>query len=99
MGMPHPVQYPLVGEQFPGPDTARHQQQVRFRELLEGGVDDEAEHAVLGADLACPMPDKRDFEVRYALQHFVRTDGIEGGDTIERSNGDLHVRFPFMSFS
>jgi hypothetical protein len=53
-------------------------------------VDGEAEHAVLGADLAAPLADEHDVERGYALQHLVGPDRVERGQAGEQGDGDLH---------
>jgi hypothetical protein len=67
----HPVQDPRVGLQRPGAHPAWEDDYVGGRQVLEGTVDDQAEHPVVGADLAPCVTDEGDVEGRDALQHFV----------------------------
>ena len=58
--------------------------------VLEAGVDGEAEHAVLAADLARTMADEGDVDLRDPLQHLVGAHPVEGGEAREERDDDLH---------
>ena len=85
---PHPVQGPRVGLQRPRAHSAGEDDHVGGRQVLEGGVDDQAEHPVVGAHLSPGVTDKGDVEGRDALQHFVRADRIQRGELREQRDGD-----------
>ena len=58
MGVAHPLEHPLVVSAAAGADPSGEHDDVGLGELLEGGVDGDAEHAVLAADLARRWPMK-----------------------------------------
>ena len=58
---------------------------VGVGDLLERGVDGDAEHAVLGADLAALVADEHDVDVGDALQHLVGPDRVERGEPGNRA--------------
>ena len=59
--------------------------------LFERGVDDDAEHPVLAANLAPFMADNRHVDLRDALQHLVGADTVESGEPGEQGNDDLQT--------
>ena len=82
-------------DQRPGADAAREHQHVRFGDLVEGRVTDQAEHAVVAAHLSPLRPDEDDIDRRHPLEHLVGPDRIQGGVTREQRYRDLHpASFP-----
>ena len=75
----------------PWSDPAGEHDDVRLGHLLPGGVDGQAEHAILGADLAAVVSDEGDVEARDPLKDLVGPDGIERGDVWEERDGDLQA--------
>ena len=72
------------------PVAARNDQHLGGRHLVEGGVDGEAELAVVGADLAALRADEDHLRAGKALQHLVGPDGVERGQLRKDEEGDLH---------
>ena len=88
VGTAQPLEHALVVLQGPSAHPAREDDHVGRRELFEGAVGDEAEHAVVASNLAASMAEKGDVEGWNALQHFVRAHTVEGGETGEQGDGD-----------
>ena len=91
MGPADPLEHPLVPLEWPRSDPAGEDDHVRRRDLLEGGVDAQTEHAVLAAHLAPDVADEDDVEGRNALQDLVGAHGVERGEPREEGDGDLHA--------
>ncbi len=80
MGLPHPLEHLVVVLQRAGAHAPGKDDDVGLREFLEGGVDGDAEHAVLAADLAPSVTDEGDIDAGDALQYLVGSDAVEGGE-------------------
>ena len=91
VGLAHPVHDALVVLERPGAHPAGKHDHVGRRQLLEGGVDREAEHPVLAPHLAAFVADEGDVEVRDALEHLVGSDGVERRELREQRDGDLQA--------
>jgi hypothetical protein len=81
----------------PGADPAGHYDHVRVGQFVEGGIHGQPEEAVLGPDLALAVADEGNRRLGEALQHFVRPDRVECGDSGEQGNGDAHYESPSSS--
>ncbi len=79
-----PVEHPFVGHQRPRAESAGEHHDVRSRQFLEGGVDLDAEHAVVRSYDAALVTDERHVEVGDALQHLVGADPVERGELGEQ---------------
>ena len=84
-----PLEHTVVVEQRPCPDAAREHDDIRLVEFVEGGIDLDAEEAVVGPDDAALVPDERDVDHRDALEHLVRADAVEGGKPGEQWDDDV----------
>ena len=84
-----PFEHSRVVHQRTGADAAREDDDIGPRQFLERGVEGNAEHAVLAAYLAAPVPDERNVERGDALQHLVRPDGVESRELREKRDCDL----------
>ena len=84
-----------------GADAAGEHDDVRVRQLVERGVDLDAEEPVLGRARRRVVADERDVEPRDPLQHLVRPDAVERGEAGEQGDGDGLVmrRGPFGAVS
>ena len=91
MRVADPLEHPFVVLEGAGPDAAGEDDDVGLGHLLEGGVGDEAEHAVLAAHLAAGVTDEGDVEGRDALEHLVGPDGVERREPLEQRDGDVHA--------
>ena len=88
MRPPDPVEHDVVVDQVAGADAAGEHDDVRGREVVVGGVDLDAEEAVVRAHDAALAADERDLVAGDALQHLVRADPVEGGEAGEQGDGD-----------
>ncbi|HUD16373.1 MAG TPA: hypothetical protein VMQ59_03880 [Acidimicrobiales bacterium] len=92
MGLSHPLEYLVVVLEGAGAHAAGEDHHVRVAEVVEGGIDGEAERAVVAADLAPPVADEGDVDRGDALEHLVGADAVEGGEPREQGDGHLQAR-------
>ena len=71
-----------------GAEPAGEHDDVRGRQLLERGVDLDAEHAVVRPDHAMLVADEGHVELRDALQDLVRADAVERREVGEERDCD-----------
>jgi hypothetical protein len=71
---------PLILLEGARPDATGEHDDGRLGDLLKGGIDRYAEHAVLGAYLPASMTDDGHIDLRNALEHLVGPDAVEGGE-------------------
>jgi len=90
MSRAKPRQHGLVLQQRAGAHAARHDDDVRVRQLVERGVDGQPEEAVVRPDLTAAVADEGDGRSREPLEHFVGTNEVQGGEALEEDGGDLH---------
>ena len=90
VGITHPVEDAPVVEELAGAHASGYDHDIGFGELLEGGVDGEAQQPVLGPHLTLPVADEGDVEGGDALEHLVGSDGIQRGHPFEQ--GDDHLQ-------
>ena len=60
---------------------------VRVRQLVKGGINLNAKHAVVGADDAALLADEGDVNVRNSLQNLIGAKAVERGELGEQGNG------------
>jgi len=91
-----PAQHSLVGLEGTSADTAGEDDDVGGRHVLEGGIDVDRQHGIVGANRANFVADERDVDIGNALQYLVGSNPVERRELVKQWNDHLQTHGPTL---